>query len=1432
MAGPTQLNPTEQDALVKQIGLALLRAAPTDWASIEVSFRAIGRYTEVHGQVVFPDDTTADLPVAPEIGALFARLRAGMYREGRGTWFNARYQLDRPAAYNLEYDRDEPRWQNQPPPPAFFDELRMFPREDENVPEWLTRTLAALQPPFRTARLFDGMGPAGPVLNRPPVDGEERERVQHYLDAAPLALPARGYDTDLFDEERRQTVPIAFHTDGVWIWPAAVNFYLRTHGVPPDPELVAHIRRAEFHMPEVDEQARTAAAAFIAGPRRPPVRPPDMAQPEQPAEGEPAAPTFDHPERVPAESAQDEPNVPDPVTVDEPLPPVTPAAEVVERLRARLDELGVPESAYTVGTPSGPAWTMEQTGEGWRVGWFDGHYVAPAVFADAGDAAAFLAGKLILETAPASSPGPSTVSAPLAELEDDDDDSYDRRRPLPPSRPLQSSPSGDDLFRPARPVGDGLFEPRQFDDDDEDYRPGRFSQFARRDSETPEPGAAKHSRAQDEPFTPPTEPPPHEQLFTHGGAAPQTFTAPEAPAEEADAATPQSDERQLPPTDSPEFAREDELAADERFDGGAQFDEPFAASRSTGSGEQDTPTGPGESEAHDQSAPGQPGEHEGQDQLAPGQSGEDSLFAPRQQAEDDAFAPTGQPGEHDFAASGAPGQPIGPDDHAQFVPPADAGGQRFGEADNQFAPPHASDAAGHRFAPGEQEGQEQLSSQPPFAGGEPGGQFGQAPESGGQFDHPEPGHFDHAEPGQFGKAEQGQFHQPEPSQFDQVPGQFDQAGRGQFGQAEPAQFGQAEPGRLGQDEPSQLRQAEPGQFGQAEPAQFGQAEPGQFGQAEPAQFGQGEPGQFGQGEPGQFGQGEPGQFGQGEPGQFGQGEPGQFGQGEPVGQFAQAGEPGGQFGHGGPGAQFGRPGELGGPFNQAGEGAGPFGQQPAGHFNQPGEPAGPFGQAGEPAGQFGQAGEPVGQFGQTGEPGRQFGHQGEPVGQFGQAGEPGAQFGHPGEAGGQFAPPGEAGGQFNQAGERFGQAGEPSGQFGRPGEPVGPFGQPGEPVGPFGQEPGRQFGHPGEPGAQFGQPGEPVGQFGQAGESGRPFGHAGEAAAHGQAGEPGRQFGHPGEAGHFAQPAEPGGQAAPAGDSVGQFAQAGEPVGQFAQAGEPGGQFAQPGEPVGQFAQAGGQFAHPGEPMGQFAQAGEQVAQPGEHGGQFGQPGDHGGQFAQPGEHGGQFAQPGDHGGQFGQPGERGGQFVPSGEPVGQFATAGGQPFGAGQQELGVQQGRRDEQGRAFGEGGPGQFVPRGPERAQSAEQMAQQAGEGGRPRRPQDWPIQPLRGEPPLTLFRGKQLIQLPEGTELDRYGDPSGNLTYAVGTPFDRRSLVPDWINRPYRAYRVVRATEALTGAAIPWFDQPGGGTAYVLPQSIAELVSNGVLEEIPDRQPPARA
>jgi hypothetical protein len=1194
VAAPTQLNPTEQDALVKQIGLALLRAAPADWTSVEVAFRAIGRYSEVRGQVSFGEERTAEFPITPEVANLFVRLRAGMYREGRGTWFNARYQLDRPAAYNLEYDRDEPRWQNQPPPPAFVDELRMFPREEENVPEWLTRRLTALQPPFRTARMFDGMGPAGPVINRPPLEADEREQVQRYLDAAPLALPARGYDTDHLDEERRQTVPVAFHTDGTWIWPAAVNFYLRTHGVPPDPELVAHARRAEFRMPDVAELTRQSAAIFIAGPPRPPARPAPPAEPAPEAEpvAEPAiaepqstqayvpgsddepdeaqapaeprafdaqdadqAPEFtqppahadvtdsaaaDLPHRYaerdvadadqPGEFADPEPQSEQPsgfadttdheltdheLTDDEPpqhvddersfveVEPTPAPSDVVDRMRERLSDAGVAEWRYTVGAPSQAGWAMEQTGGGWRVGWFDGHYVAPAVFAEIDDAAAFLAGKLLLESTPdaiPTDPGPSTVRASLADLEDDDDDTYDQRprRPLPPpSRPVQSGPSGEDLFRPVRPVEENSrFAAHQFDDEEDDYRPGR-----RRQPDAPLPETSLFS---------PSQPAPAQENGRH-----------EAPADTG------------PPTETHRY--EDPEPAGDEHDSANRFSP--AEQPATAQFTDERRFSP--SDTHDAPEPG--------------------LFTHAEQ-----FAPTGA------------------SESRRYDPPAEP-----------FAP--STPDAG------------QDAPQASHFGAEPGTPF--------SSDHPfEPGRFE-PEGERFAPDDRGQASdKPQTEQLD------------------------SGDGKRSADDPFQPQETPAAQGGK---------------------------------------------------------------------RFAPEGE-------------------------QHAAAQSEFGSAPSGDFAPRGEQFSPA-----PSGDFAPQGE---QF--TPAPSGDFAPQGE---QFTPA--PSGDFAPRGE---QFSP--ATAGHFTPRGEQVTPA--PSGDFAPQGEQVTPamtgdFAPRGEQSPPSTPPGGQHFAPQSE-------------QFTPATSS--DFAPQGERLT-------------PASPGDFAPQGE---QPTPAsGDQ--RFAPQGEQPAP-----------APPGSAGEQRFAAGPRFA-PGQPE----------SQPTPEPGMFSPRGDQDRAFAQadPSQ---QAAGPfGDHG------------FAQAERP-----PANGGPFNGARQQ-------------GFSPSGQG-FTPG---QDQHTEQLPHQEAEARRAepqgiRRPQDWPIQPLSGEPPLTLFRGKQLTHLPEGAEFDRYGDATGNLTYAVGTPFDRRSLVPEWINRPYRAYRVLRPTEVLTGSAIPWFDQPGGGTAYVLPRSVAELVDSGAIEEIPDRKPPARA
>ncbi len=277
----TQLNATEQDTLVKQIGLALLRAAPRDWRKVTAEYRAVGRYHEMTGEIITEDGTAHEWVATHDIATLFGRLRAGMYRDGRGTWFNARYQLDHPSSYNLEYNRDEPQWRLAPPPQALSDELRMFPRSEENVPEWLIRRMSGLSPEqpgphFRIARIFDTIGPAGrPVINRPDLEIEEQDRLLEYLDHAPLVVTERGYDIDRLAQTPEATVPVAFHSDGQWIWPAAVNFYLREYGVSPELDLIDHVRQNGFTLPEVDDPTLQAAAGYLTRGNQPPQQRPN-----------------------------------------------------------------------------------------------------------------------------------------------------------------------------------------------------------------------------------------------------------------------------------------------------------------------------------------------------------------------------------------------------------------------------------------------------------------------------------------------------------------------------------------------------------------------------------------------------------------------------------------------------------------------------------------------------------------------------------------------------------------------------------------------------------------------------------------------------------------------------------------------------------------------------------------------------------------------------------------------------------------------------------------------------------------------------------------------------------------------------------------------------------------------------------------------------
>jgi len=293
----TPLSEQDQQQLVRQIGRAMLPAVPQGWQRIRAEYRAAGRHIEVDLAFSGPDGQLRPVRPPMDVVQMFGQLRGGMYHPERGTWLSATYEIEAPAAFTVDFNaEDEPRWRNVPPPIGFRDELQTFPRPDRLIPDWWRQRVGLpplpapepepqaqqeyqVPPPsqapqpdqpqtgeLRTARVYDGKSDDGRiVVNRQPIDPQLVDGLLAYLESAPVVLAARSYDLDEFSQSGEQDVPLNFRTDGTWIWAGAVPHYLRKYGLPPEPELVAHVVARGFQVAEVSDQTQDRAVSIITG---------------------------------------------------------------------------------------------------------------------------------------------------------------------------------------------------------------------------------------------------------------------------------------------------------------------------------------------------------------------------------------------------------------------------------------------------------------------------------------------------------------------------------------------------------------------------------------------------------------------------------------------------------------------------------------------------------------------------------------------------------------------------------------------------------------------------------------------------------------------------------------------------------------------------------------------------------------------------------------------------------------------------------------------------------------------------------------------------------------------------------------------------------------------------------------------------------------
>lgn len=267
------MDAADQSKLLDVICALLIDALPPGYSMYNLYYNALGDYTDFHSR--FGDIFGRTTDWAPPAGLLelMNKLREGMYRPGMGAWFGAYLRLDYISHLDIRLNwLDEPDWEGPTAPPqsAYQRELERFPREQGAIPDWLAAKSTQAGPVLRLAKPYDSVMTVPNYLNglarfdlRPRLSAEEYAAVLSYLEQAPVVSTLEGREPDRLVHDLPDAIPRRFRTDGSWVWPEDVNYYVREHKRAPQRPFVEHMRTLGYRFPAVDAAAAQATVALI-----------------------------------------------------------------------------------------------------------------------------------------------------------------------------------------------------------------------------------------------------------------------------------------------------------------------------------------------------------------------------------------------------------------------------------------------------------------------------------------------------------------------------------------------------------------------------------------------------------------------------------------------------------------------------------------------------------------------------------------------------------------------------------------------------------------------------------------------------------------------------------------------------------------------------------------------------------------------------------------------------------------------------------------------------------------------------------------------------------------------------------------------------------------------------------------------------------------
>lgn len=136
------LNHTQQLDLIKEICQSILSRAPQGWKKVIYRSDAVIDHSSSKFQVHDAYEKNIAGWGPNTIGPLLDNLRAGMYREGEGTWFSIKFTIIRPGNFQVEYNYNEDPHILFPTAWGYTNDLKYFPRNEEHTPAWLQQKLS------------------------------------------------------------------------------------------------------------------------------------------------------------------------------------------------------------------------------------------------------------------------------------------------------------------------------------------------------------------------------------------------------------------------------------------------------------------------------------------------------------------------------------------------------------------------------------------------------------------------------------------------------------------------------------------------------------------------------------------------------------------------------------------------------------------------------------------------------------------------------------------------------------------------------------------------------------------------------------------------------------------------------------------------------------------------------------------------------------------------------------------------------------------------------------------------------------------------------------------------------------------------------------------------------------------------------------------